>query len=436
MAKQNAARRSKFALRRDLGRGMRRFFGSLKSSEFFRQSSTATFWNFVGMAIVLVNGIITSRLLAPSDRGALALALTVSSLSYLLSSLGTNVAVRVFQPRQPWASFKTYFHLSAKLLVVDAVVVILIALSFTFFGVVDFSESLALIVLLGVTTFVSSQLLDVLNALGLVSRSAFINIVGHFGTLATLGLVYFFGEKDQLNLIFLAYLAGFLTRVLLLVFALRRGRVPIGTVAPDRGRALVKEGVRFWGINLGQTLTFRADQIVLGLLSTTYALGIYTVATTPASLMQVVSNSVGQMTMREAASGQLTTRRLARAAGVAFFVTATYSVVMWIVAPVLVPFIFGADYVGAVPIVRILLCAELALSPYLVIIRALAGFNRPFMASVAGIAGLPVLIVSMVALVPQYGVIGAAYAVVIAYVFMLTVAMVGVIRALQSSQKG
>lgn len=407
-----------------MSRGLLGVFRRARSSDFFRQASGASVWNMGGMGLTLLNGVLTSRLLAPDDRGALALILTATALSYLVSSLGTSTAIRVFQGRETWASFRTYLFVSAWLLSLNVLLVFGTAVAFAEFGYVEHSVVLPLILVLGVATFISSQLLDVLNAQGLVSRSASVNNLGHFSTLVALGIIYLAFDGGLLGMVLAAYIAGFVARVVLCILAMRRVGVKLGVVSPDRGRTLIRQGFRFWGINLAQTLTSRADQLLLVALANTYAVGIYAVAVAPASVMQVVSNSVGQVALREAASGVLTAKRLFRACGVAFLVVGFYTALMWFAAPTLIPLVFGADYSDAVPVVRILLLAELARSPYLVLIRALAGLNRPFAATASSLLGLVILAVSMVVLVPKFGVEGAAFSVVITSVILLAVSAV------------
>ncbi|GAA2043567.1 hypothetical protein GCM10009720_25540 [Yaniella flava] len=211
-----------------------------------------------------------------------------------------------------------------------------------------------------------------------------------------------------------------------MIVFIKRFKVDLGTVSADKGKSLLRNGIRFWGIGLGQTLTFRSDQLFLGFLSNAYNLGIYAVAVTPASLMQVVSNSIGQVAYREAAAGTMTVQKYKKFLSISLGITLIYGCLIWISAPWLIPFVFGSDYADSVVIVRTLLIAELLLSPYLITVRVLAGYNRPYISSASGILGFVTLAVVLSILVPVHGALGAALGSVVAYGVMLLVVGVGI----------
>src|SRR5699024_2081923 len=177
-------------------------------------------------------------------------------------------------------------------------------------------------------------------------------------------------------------------------------------------------GSKFWGVNLGQTLTFRADQLLLGALAGVYSVGLYSVAVTPATLMHVISNSIGQVLFRQAAVRSLTVSIYFKAQTAALVVTLAYGIGMWFASPFLIPLVFGSEYTASIGIVRILLVGEIALSFYLIIVRVLAGYDRPKSASWSGFIGLIVMVPLMFLLVPDHGAYGAAVSTVCCYFAM------------------
>ncbi|WP_343959332.1 oligosaccharide flippase family protein [Yaniella flava] len=392
-----------------------------------REAFGAILWNFTGMLFSLITGVLTARLLDPDDRGLLALAITVSSVGFLISSMGTNHAVRTFQPKAPWASLRTYLRLTTLLLVLNLIIVSSVLTVFVLVGFTDFSINIIIISLLGAFTFLGSQMLDLFNAVGRVSLSAFANTIGHFITMVVLVGIYLLDATSHpLMGALCAYVTGFLVRILAMIVFIKRFKVDLGTVSADKGKSLLRNGIRFWGIGLGQTLTFRSDQLFLGFLSNAYNLGIYAVAVTPASLMQVVSNSIGQVAYREAAAGTMTVQKYKKFLSISLGITLIYGCLIWISAPWLIPFVFGSDYADSVVIVRTLLIAELLLSPYLITVRVLAGYNRPYISSASGILGFVTLAVVLSILVPVHGALGAALGSVVAYGVMLLVVGVGI----------
>lgn len=372
------------------------------------ESLKAITWNFSGMAFSLVTGIITARILSPSDRGILALAITLSTFAYLFSSVGTNVAVRTFQPTKHWASFRTYFSLSIKLLFIDLILISILTSIYIYLGVITMNASVLWIAILSLGTFLSNQLLDALNASGLVSYSALLNTIGYFGTMLAMLGVYFFIDSSRIVSTIAAYFFGYTIRAIGVLYILKSKRILLGEKSKSSEVQLLTEGTKFWGVNIGQTVTFRADQLLLGALSGAHEVGIYAVALTPTNLMQVISNTLGQVMFRQAAIGKLTLRTTLRTIATAFGVTFVYGLILWFLSPFLIPLVFGEAYADSVKVVRILLLGELFLSPYLIIVRILSGLNHPYVASWSGLIGLVTLVPLMLFLVPILGSTGAA----------------------------
>lgn len=344
-----------------------------------------------------------------------------------MSALGTNTAVRTFQPTDSAASFRAYFRISARLLILNSIVALGVVSWFTFSGTIDFSSTYVIIWILTSLTFTSSQLLDVLNASGLNSQSARVNTFGHAMTAVVLA-AGFVAELYALLFVLLAYVGGFALRITTVALAIKRYRIDLGSVDPDNKAFLLKKGLRFWGMSLGETLTFRSDQLLLSALSTTYNVGIYAVAVTPAGLIQIISNSIGQVLFRQAALRALTTRTIIKWVALVLGLTIAYGLVLGGVAPWIIPLVFGEDYADSVLIVRILLIGEVFLSIYNVLVRVLAGFNKPFVASVSSGAGFIVLVCAFLILAPAHGAFGAAVAAVISYGVMAGVVVMGVMR--------
>src|SRR5699024_8920080 len=205
----------------------------------------------------------------------------------------------------------------------------------------------------------------------------------------------------------------------IMILMARRVDFEYGEADKRSRKKFLKASTRFWGINLGQTLTFRSNHFILGIFSTAYNVGLYAVAATPASLMQVVSNSLGQVAYREAATGELTKRRLFKFLVAGFSITLVYATAMWLLAPWLIPWVFGAAYAEAVPVVRVLVFASLLLSPYAILVRVLAGLNQPHSSSISGLIGFIILAPTLSVLTPEFGAMGAAVGTIIAYAGML-----------------
>jgi O-antigen/teichoic acid export membrane protein len=384
----------------------------------------------VGLGGGLASGIVTARLLMPGDRGTLAIIVTTVTLAALVAGLGTNVSLRLYLPRDSRVSLWLFGRLSLLLSVLQiaAVVVAILILLPT----ADVSLSvLDLIIVVGPLSFfafVVSQLLDALNAVGKTHSSALANAAGTWTTAAVLVIGLF--ADAGLTFVLTAYTIGFLARIVV-AWDVLGADLRLKPEEPHAGgvRLLMSQGAKLMGLNLGQSVAFRVDQYALAGFASPQALGQYAVAVSPASMIQVLSNSIGQVAMRDAATDRLSRGRLLRYVAVAVGGSGIFAGVMAIVAPWLVPFVFGSEYAPAARIVQILALAEVALAPYLVLSKVAAGWERVWLSSTSGLVGLGAMLVIMPIFVIAYGAEGAAWGCVCAYSLMSSYATVGLLIA-------
>jgi O-antigen/teichoic acid export membrane protein len=200
-------------------------------------------------------------------------------------------------------------------------------------------------------------------------------------------------------------------------------------------RILLKDGSRLLGLNLGQSLAYRADTVMLSALSSQHQVGLYAVAVTPASILRLPSTAVGQVAFHQAAAGDAGLRqilaRLAKLTGILI----PLAVCGWLLADWVIPFMYGAEYRDAVGAFRILLVAEIALAPFLVLSRTMAGSGNTWGASAAGLMGVAALVTSGAVLIPGQGAEGAAWASVIAYSAMSATACLALWIGVRTSRR-
>lgn len=397
---------------------------SLFRGRFFATSG----WSAFAVGVSAVTGVTTARALGPDSRGTLALVLSIAGLCVLLSAFGTNVAVRRHLPRRSGVNMQGYKRVSFMLLV--PLVTVLVGVMFTAAAWIDprfgnWKVGLAFAAY-GVCYYLSNQALDLLNALGMVTQSARTNALGSLvclclvvaSAIAGLGLV---------TIVLCYALSTVFQFILAVTSVVRRG---LRDVSPARGMlVLVKDGGRLLGLNLGQSLTYRADTVILGALASQNQVGMYAVATTPAAILRIPANALGQVAFHQAATGDAGLRTTLKRIG--FLLAAMVPIVVagWLSANWLFLLVFGADYENAVQPFRILLLAEFALIPFLVLGRTIAGQGGTWGASLCGMIGVAVLIVGALILIPGQGATGAAWASVLAYGAMSATSLLVAIRS-------
>lgn len=352
------------------------------------------------------------------------MALSIAGVCVLTGAFGSNVAIRRSLPTGQ-ASRANYQNVTYILF--GPVIVILTGVLFAVIAYVDpsfgrWEVGLAFIAY-GVSLFFSNQALDFLNALGLVRVSARVNAIG---SMACLALVAAFALLQlQLEWFIAAYAISAMAQVLMSIVIVGRTQTPAAhSAVPGATLRLIRDGGRLLGLNLGQSLTFRGDTILLGVLSSQAQVGNYAVAITPAAILRIPANALGQVIFHRSAVGGIRTGALFGRIAIVMLCMSPLIVIGWLTADWLFPLVFGPGYEAAAWPFRFLLIAELSLVPFLILARALAGDGSTWGASACGIVGVVILGVACVILIPSLGAVGAAVASCLAYGSMSGLAIV------------
>jgi O-antigen/teichoic acid export membrane protein len=164
-------------------------------------------------------------------------------------------------------------------------------------------------------------------------------------------------------------------------------------------------------------LLFRSDILILDGLTTTAAVGLYSLAVSLAELTRLVTDAIAQIALprqldpddQGAAAATLGVVRIST-------VVALASVgLMCVAAPPLIPIVYGSVFGGSVPSLLALAPGLLALGATRPIGAFLLRLDRPMLASAMSLAALVVNIALNLVLVPVYGIVGSAVASSIAY---------------------
>lgn len=150
--------------------------------------------------------------------------------------------------------------------------------------------------------------------------------------------------------------------------------------------SLLRVGCPALGVNAGLAIVLRADRYLLGVFSGPAAVGIYSLAASLSEIPRVVPTASGQVLMREVSLGRGAgaAPRLLRTA---FLVTTVSGVVIGCAGWVLIPRVFGTEFVAARGLLLILLVAEMSFAPYAIASRGLLGGAWTVAAGSVGMGG-------------------------------------------------
>jgi O-antigen/teichoic acid export membrane protein len=378
--------------------------------------------NLAGRVGSLVLGFIASLLIArwlgPTDRGLLALLLSVSMMAWIAATFGIPMAVLYYASR-PGAS--TQRLLGTTLAVAAVLTLVFVPLAAVFSGQLAnaFAHGRGGLLWVLAAAYVPILFLDSTTHNQLLARLQFmrfnaLSVAGRFASLVlAVVLVGVAGIGVAGGL--LATIAASVVMVVGSLWALRRE----GRPRFDGGllKTLLKYGVRVQATNVFQTLNYRLDVLVLQLFRPLAEVGYYVVSQVIAELVLVLAESFQSSVIplvagAEGADRDRTTVLAIRHHGL---LAAAACVANAGIGTLLIVFGYGSAYKPAVVPMLILLPGIWWLGTGSVVTTDLRGRGRPGTASVvSGVAVVATLTLD-VALIPPFGVVGAAVASVIAY---------------------
>lgn len=179
-----------------------------------------------------------------------------------------------------------------------------------------------------------------------------------------------------------------------------------------RWRRLTHYGVRSYGVDLCGVLAIYLDQVlVVGWLSVE-AMGIYAVALSLARVLGAVHASVAAIVFPRAVglAPAAMSAQLGRAARAGTIVAGVLGAAVVLGSPVLLGGLYGRAYLAAVPLLPILVVEAMVAGLVQVLLQGFLAAGRPALATSVVAAGVVASLPLFMVLVPRYGVMGAAVA--------------------------
>ena len=193
-------------------------------------------------------------------------------------------------------------------------------------------------------------------------------------------------------------------------------------------------GLRYHTGLVSLFLLFRVDILMLNAMTTTVAVGLYSLAVTLIELTRVVVDSIAQVALPRQLEGDHGSAAAftARTTRLTLFVAVGSVGLMCALAPVLLPMVYGSAFAGSV-------APLLALAPGLVALGAtrtvavfLLRLDRPVLMSAISVGALAVNVLLNLALIPAYGIVGCAVASSVGYGVLSVLQVAWFLRATRS----
>lgn len=353
-------------------------------------------------------GVIISRLLGPAGKGQASVGLVIAAAVGTLLMWGVDVWIAGALRRYGWTSD------------VRRIVVQHLALAFAI-GLV--AVALALLagvetaLVLGVAVLAAGYVVALLG-FGVASgagRSTAITQAHLVTGVVSLGLVILLWALDRANVgsAISALGAGRLAGGLVGVRA--RPRLSYRPSSPARaGWAPIGFGLR---TALGSTVAlaiYRSDTVLVAALDSTRSAGIYSVAATLTELLWIVPDALASLVVSHAAAGAAPSQT-ARIIRVSLGIVVGGGAVLALLAPLVVPRLFGEEFGSGTGLVPPLAVAAGLLTVWKLLVADLAGRGDGAVRLRSIAWGLVVMVAVAAALVPPIGAAGAAAASIAGY---------------------
>jgi O-antigen/teichoic acid export membrane protein len=167
--------------------------------------------------------------------------------------------------------------------------------------------------------------------------------------------------------------------------------------------------MRLWVGSLSGVLLSRLDQVLLTPLAGTYQLGLYVVAVNVSELPLIINQAVRDVTFVTDAADSVD-ERLSSSARISTALCMLAGLFLGITMLWWLPFLFGKDFRGSIPVATVLLAAVVLGTPGAIAGSGLSARGRPGLRSVSLTIACVVNIALLALLAPVLGAMGAALA--------------------------
>jgi len=181
---------------------------------------------------------------------------------------------------------------------------------------------------------------------------------------------------------------------------------------------LLKMGMQYAFTMFVLSLSYRLGILILGALGTQEMVALFSNGISVVETLWQIPTSLGIVLLSKSAVSATEVEAVRRSCKVLRSVLPIVflaAALMWLIAPVLVPLLFGEEFRGSVDATRLLLPGVIMGVIYKVLGADLAGRGLPLFAAWAYLLSVTVNVIANFALIPRYGYHGAAVASSISY---------------------
>jgi O-antigen/teichoic acid export membrane protein len=378
---------------------------------------------FAIAALSLATGVLTARVLGASGRGEQS-AMTVwpSLLAYLLT-LGLPGAIRYWIRKAPErrSEFFTVSVVAAAFTSLLACAAGVLFVPFWLHGysidVIRAAQFLMIFAPEVMVGLIFTAMLETLGEFNVANASRYITAIATLVALVALAVTHRMTP-------FSAAVVYTAAPVLVAIWVGWRLRSHF-TLRPFDPRPAIRVlgsyGLRSYGIDLLSTISAQVDQVlVIGLLSAA-DVGIYVVALNASRVITILHGAVASVVV-PSASGletQAVTEMVGRSARISNAIALIFGALLAIALPLILPLFYGHAFDRAIPVAQLLTLEAVISGLASVLSQAFMALNKPGVVTILQGLGLAAILPLMLILLPTYGLVGAAIALLVSTAFRL-----------------
>jgi O-antigen/teichoic acid export membrane protein len=186
-------------------------------------------------------------------------------------------------------------------------------------------------------------------------------------------------------------------------------------------------GIRYWAIQILDLVTLRFDQLILGWLGTTTAVGLYSIGVSLSEGILLATTAVGLVVFLDSAKGETGTP-FHHKLTVTILASCLAAGALALFADPIIRILFGERYHGATELTRILVIGTPGLVVLRLVTNRLSGAGRPGTASIYALVAFATTTALDLLLIPSHGATGAAWASAVGYNLGGVVALITIRR--------
>jgi O-antigen/teichoic acid export membrane protein len=194
----------------------------------------------------------------------------------------------------------------------------------------------------------------------------------------------------------------------------------------------ISYGLRSYFGNVTEFAVWRLDQMILTAVASSVTVGLYAVAVAVSEITAILASSVSDALLPEVASSNTPADSLilmGKTIRLTFYAHLLALIPLWIFAPYLLGVVYGESFVEASGVLRVLLICSIIWSISLIVISGLNGLGRPGLSTVARLFSAATTIITLIWLLPKFGMVGAAFSSLIGYSILLCVSLFCLLRS-------